>query len=261
MNGVDTEQLRQMAVRQLADYDALTPNRMFARPSELTTAQAYQLQEEVARLREQRGETLIGYKVGCTSRAVQEQLGIAQPIFGRLFDTGCHSSGAVLSCARYAQLAVEGELAVRLSRDVPGSLAEEEYGEVIEAVFPVIELHHFVLCSSRPCCPELIASNGLHAGLVLAEQEGRGWGRWEGTTELTIRIEAPGGVVAESSALRPPLASLRWLAGRLAESGLRLSQGQVVLTGSPMKLFPVAPGSRIVVEAAALGRSCAEIIP
>jgi len=260
---VDAEQIHRLATRQLADYDARTPNRMFARPFELTAAQAYQLQEEVARLRQQRGESVIGYKVGCTSRAVQEQLGIEQPILGRLFDTGCHDSGTLLSHARYAQLAVEGELAIRLSRDVPGSaLPDAAYEEAIQDVFPVIELHHFVLCSPRPYCPELIASNGMHAGVVLAEQETRYSGLSNAVRSLNIRInEVVVEAVSDSESITSPIGSLRWLAERLMGLGLRLSKGQLILTGSPMKLYPVGPGSKIVVEAPPLGKSWAEIGP
>jgi 2-keto-4-pentenoate hydratase len=58
-----------------------------------------------------------------------------------------------------------------------------------------------------------------------------------------------------------PVESVRWLAGRLAPFGLRLCKGQMILTGSPMKLFPAAPGSRIVVQAPPLGASCVEIDP
>jgi 2-keto-4-pentenoate hydratase len=58
-----------------------------------------------------------------------------------------------------------------------------------------------------------------------------------------------------------PIESLRWLTGQLAQFGLQLGQGQTILTGSPMKLYPVAPGSRIVVEAPPLGASVVEISP
>ena len=118
---------RELARRMLADYDARTPGQLFGEPLDLTTVQAYALQAEIARLREERGEKVIGYKVGCTSRAIQVQLGVKEPIFGRLFDTECHPSGVHLSSARYANLAVEGEMAVRLSKDLPGEpLSAEE---------------------------------------------------------------------------------------------------------------------------------------
>src|SRR5438093_8080068 len=109
---------QELARQMLADYDARTPGQLFGEPLGLTTVQAYALQAEIARLRQQRGERVIGYKVGCTSPAVQQQLGIGEPIFARIFDTGCYPCDPTLSYRCYANLAVEGELAVRLGQAV-----------------------------------------------------------------------------------------------------------------------------------------------
>jgi len=190
-------------------------------------------------------------------------LGVKEPIFGRLFDTECHASGAHLSSARFANLAVEGEMAVRLSKDLPCEpLSAEECREAIAEVFPVIELHHYVLPGAWPPGQWLIASNGMHAGLVSAEADTRCSGLANFAHNLSIRInEVAVGAVEGAASLTCPIESLRWLAGRLARFGLQLCKGQVILTGSPMKLYPVAPGSRIVVEAPPLGASCVEIDP
>ncbi|MBI1900184.1 MAG: hypothetical protein HYS13_03580 [Planctomycetia bacterium] len=254
------DELQRMAVRLLADCDARTPGRLFARPVELTIPEAYELQGEVTRLREQRGEKVIGYKVGCTSKVVRDQLGVDEPIFGRLFDTGCWPCGVRLSYTRCANLAVEGELAVRLSTDLPASpLADEEYPEAIESVFPVIELHNYVLHRGPSAGPELIALGGMHAGFVLAE-EATGSGLPDSWQGLSVRIDdMVVGTDPESGTLSGPIRSLRWLAARLAQFGLRLSRGQVILTGSPLQLYPVGPGSRITVEAPPLARTFAKI--
>lgn len=246
----------------LADYDAGTPNQLFAQPVDFTTEQVYALQAEVARLREDRGEKVIGYKVGCTSETIREQLGVHEPIFGRIFDTGCFRSGVRLSHARYANLAVEGELALRLSKDLAGSSpTEEECLGAIAAVFPVIELHHYVLHEARFPGPELIASNGMHAGFVLAEESPRS-GPSNRVHSLCVRINGVRvGAVEESGAFASASESLGWLAGRLARIGLGLREGQIILTGSPMPLFPVSVGTSIVVEATPQGKSCAEITP
>jgi 2-keto-4-pentenoate hydratase len=253
--------LQELAQRMLADYDARTPGQLIGGPLDLTTAQAYALQAEIARLREQRGEKVIGYKVGCTSRPIQTQLGVQEPIFGRLFDTECHPSGVHLSSARYANLAVEGEVAVRLSKDLPSELLSAEgCREAIAEAFPVIELHHYVLPGAWPPGQWLIASNGLHAGFVFAEAETRRSGMATFARNLSIRINGfVVGSVEDATALISPIESLRWLAGRLSRFGLHLCKGQVILTGSPMNLYPVAPGSRVVVEAPPLGASCVEI--
>jgi 2-keto-4-pentenoate hydratase len=254
-----------MAERLLADYDARTPGqRLHPAPAPaLALPEAYALQHEVTRLRERRGEKVIGYKVGCTSPTIREQLGGEQPIFGRLFDTGCLHSGVRLSQACYAHLAVEGELAVRLCRDVPGaSVSVDECVEAVGAVFPVIELHHYVLPPAWSPGSWLLASNGLHAGFVLAEREKRCSGLPDFRHPLSIHIDGVAvEAFAESGTIPGPVQSLRWLAGRLAELGLRLREGQVVLTGSAMRLYPVSAGSRIIVDAGLLGQSCAEIGP
>src|ERR1700724_1674587 len=96
--------LQELARRMLADNDARTLDQLFGEHLNLTTVQADALQAEIARLREQVGEKVIGYKVGCTSRPIQVQLSVKEPIFGRLFDTECQPSGVHLSSARYANL-------------------------------------------------------------------------------------------------------------------------------------------------------------
>ncbi len=186
-----------------------------------------------------------------------------EPIFGRIFDTGCFRSGACLSHACFANLAVEGELAVRLGSDLIGpTVSEQACREAIEAVFPVIELHHYVVPESWPRGQWLIASSGMHAGFVFAEAGQGCSGLVNFAHSLSIRInEVVVGTVADSASLVCPVKSLRWLTGRLAEFGLQLRKDQVILTGSPLELYPVAPGSRIVVEAPPLGASCVEIAP
>jgi 2-keto-4-pentenoate hydratase len=252
MMAVDIEEL---ARRMLADVDARTPGARFGEIMDLTAVQTYALQAEIARLRERRGEDVIGYKIGCTSRLIRAQLGVREPIFGRMFDTGCHPSGVRLASARYANPAIEGELAIRLSRDLPaGPLSDEEYTAAIGSVFPVIELHHYVLPQDGPPLAALIASGGMHAGFVLPEQETTCSGGVPMVTELDVNIDdRVVGTTGEPWTMGGPAAALRWLGGCLAEQGLRLRRGQVILTGSALPLFPVGPGRRVVAEARPLG--------
>jgi len=255
--------LHRLAVGLLRDLDALTPGRTFVDPVDLTIEEAYELQSKVSRLREERGEHLIGYKVGCKSRTIQEQLGVDGPICGRVFDTGCFPARARLSQARFANLAVEGELALRLGKDLSGAaISEQACREAIEVIFPVIELHHYVVPKTWAPGQWLIASSGLHAGLVLAETESAFCGSASLAHSLRICInEVIVGAVRDSASLICPIDSLRWLAGRLARFGIPLLKGQVILTGSPLKLYLVAPASRIVVEAPPFGASCVAIVP
>ena len=241
-----TEFLRSLAARMLADYRTGTPGTFFAdsgRP-QLSLDEAYQVQAEVAALRAP-AERVVGYKVGCTGPGTRAQFGLDGPVRGLLHDTELHPSGGVLSCSAYADLAIEGELAVRLGDD--GRIAR---------VFPVIELHNYVLRGQPPSLSELVANNCIHAGVVLpAPSAGSPWRADEPVTgQLSVQINGtrveegpmdgvPGG----------PEGSLRWLARHLADHGLPLRPGQLVLTGTPLGLIRVRPGDRIRVTADHLG--------
>ena len=138
-----TSQIQRWASRQLADYDACQPGTVFAEDVVLDVAQGYELQSAVADLRCDRGERTIGYKVGCTSPAIRAQLGINHCVSGRLYDSGHHASGAVLTRMGFANLAIEGELAVELSHEPnEKDFSGVEIPTCVARVFPVIELHN-----------------------------------------------------------------------------------------------------------------------
>src|SRR5260370_8071167 len=124
--------LKTLAARQWHDYQRRTPGTYFAEAQDtLTLDEAYAVQMEVARLRCAAGDAVVGYKVGCIGSGVVEQFGMSGPIHARLFRSEIRNSGEMLQYDAYANLAIEGELAVRTGPS--GG---------IEAAFPVVELHH-----------------------------------------------------------------------------------------------------------------------
>src|SRR6266481_2477716 len=157
--------LESIARHRLADYDAHRPGTIFGDPGfRLTLPEAYQVQMRVASLRESRGESIAGYKVGCFSEPVQKQLGIAEPVFGHLFASETHRSGVSLDAARFDHLAIEGEFAFRISDDAGA----------IGSVFAVIELHNYVFRAPAAArAEELVASTAMQAGIVLPLDEPR----------------------------------------------------------------------------------------
>ena len=148
-----------LAARQWHDYQRRTPGTYFGEtPGILTLDEAYSVQMEVARLRCAAGDAVAGYKVGCVGPGVIEQFGMNGPIHARLFRSEIRNSGDTLQYSAYANLAIEGEMAVRIGTN-----------GVIEAAFPVIELHHFVFRGPRKTLTELVANNGIHAGAVISK--------------------------------------------------------------------------------------------
>ena len=253
-----------LAARQLEDYDTHQPGTLFAEGCVLNVQQAYELQNAVAKLRFQRGERLIGYKVGCTSSAIQEQLKISHRVRGFLFDTEQHGSGVVLSHQSFASLAIEGELAIELSREP----REEDFtGHLLPAcisrVFPVIELHNHVMRGQQASAGELIANNAIHAGFV----SGAG-GLLSNHFSETIFDEARLEIFQDNQLLgqcegrlllETIRSSLKWLWRELLQSNDRLRAGQIVLTGSIPNLFPVTGGCCLRVESVPFGEVVAEV--
>lgn len=129
---------------------------------------AWAVQHAYTKLRLDNGDTLIGYKVGCTSAQTQAQLGIAHPIYGHLFASHRSFSPQCVALADFDGFAVEGELAVELNCD-PNDLhpSDRNLSQAISRVFPVIELHHAGNAPDQSLtAPVLIGNNGIHAGFV-----------------------------------------------------------------------------------------------
>ncbi len=248
-----SETLRELAKRQLRDYDSHRPGSVFEDPGfALTIPDAYALQFEVARLREARGERIAGFKIGCVSPTLQAQLGIREPVFGHIFSTELHRSGATLDPAHYDGLAVEGEFAVRVGRHARDFSTE----------FAVIELHNYVVRRPPLTAQELIGNNAIHAGVVLPPEERRVLEGPAGLLDEPISVVRNGRVLGTSTggALPGgPLGSVRRLVGHLAHFGQALRPDQVVLTGSPLPLYRTEPGDRFEVRSRRLQTVAAQV--
>ena len=237
MHHAVTSELQALANRQWRDYRAREPGTCFSDPGfALDLARAYELQDAVTTLRVSAGDRLIGYKVGCTGPGTVQQFGMEGPIRACLFANEVRRHRETLDLQNFASLAIEGEMAVLVGADDP-----------IAAVFPVIELHHFVFRGARKTLAELVANNGLNGGFVLPHE---GWFSSQDYTErggvLSVRIS--GRLIASGELWPMPggvRASLGWLRNHLAEAGLPLLPGQIILAGTPLGLYPVRSGDHI----------------
>jgi 2-keto-4-pentenoate hydratase len=255
--------LRELAARQLYDYDRHWPGTAFAEAGfQLSVDQSYDVQFQVAELREARGERVAGYKIGCISRTMQQQLGLDRPVFGHVWETELRSSGTVLRAADFDGLAIEGEFAVRLAADVPSTRWLRNHPQVIETGFVVIELHNYVFRGPRAIrAAELIANNAIHAGVVLATAE-TPVGGTDTLRDAGLRV-ARGGEVLGAATGREleggPLAGVARLVEHLEQRGRRLRCGDIVLTGSPLPLWPVSGGDTIEVWSEEFGTATCRI--
>lgn len=253
MAPLDDPTLTTLAERMLADYDNTTPGTVFSEGLRLTSAEAWRLQSAVADLRERRGERVVGYKIGCVSEGNQKMMGLTHPAWGRLWSTELHETGAGLKKARYSNPSMEAEFAISLAAPVdPARTTPEQLVEVIEAVYPVIEIHNLTLRGEAPRGPELIANNAILAGVVRGAPvkdiqmprgtdlkliyDGEMVDSWDG-------LEWPGGM----------LTAVGWLAEQLAGLGKRLEAGDTILTGAWGPPIPIGGRTRVDVTSSGFG--------
>ncbi len=241
MNKID---LPAAARRQLDDYDRRNPGSLFADGAiDWDLDDAYRVQLAVAALREQRGEAVAGFKIGCVSGVIREQLGIAHPVIGHVFASEIYASGAILPASRFSSLAVEGEFALEIAEDIPGAeAAADDPQRYAGNLLPVIELHNARFRLEKRTAVELVANNALHAGIVAAPAAGALPLRDSYSLSVSINGKLQG-----RASVNPP-ATLPDLVERLAVVGKRLKKGQIALTGSPLPLYSLKPGDTFAVE-------------
>ncbi|SVD57858.1 uncharacterized protein METZ01_LOCUS410712, partial [marine metagenome] len=140
------------------------------RISRLSIADAYKVQDLVTEKRIEAGESIAGFKVGCTSAAIHEQFGLDEPINAKLFRPHIFEGSVTLDWRDYINCAIEPEMVLKIGKDLKGdNLSDEELIDGIDYVSPGIEVHNFKFWNAVPTIQELICSGGIHAGLMVGE--------------------------------------------------------------------------------------------
>jgi 2-keto-4-pentenoate hydratase len=224
-------------------------------PQCLAISEAYQVQNQVCEKRIARGESVVGYKVGCTSRAIRSQLGLAEPISARLFAPHVTGGRIAIDWTAYCHCAIEPEMVLRIGQDLFGTdLSDEELIQSISYVSPGIELHDYKFWHQPPTAQELICSGGIHAGLIVGDAKVSPQALTFGREKFFVYQNND--LVASSRAdeiMGGPLESLRWLVNFMSSNDEVLKKGMLVIPGSPTELISITGDSLVRVEIDNLG--------
>lgn len=209
--------------------------------SKLTMTEAYEVQDLVTKKRIEKGERVVGYKVGCTSNAIREQFGINEPINGRLFQPHIMDSKATIDYSNYVNCAIEPEMVFKIANDLKGvGLSVEELINSIAYVSPGIELHNFKFWVEPPTIQELICSGGIHAGLIVGNQKVDPRKLLFKDEMFSVYKDENLVTSARSSEIMgSPIHSLRWLVSFLTKKGKILKKDSLVIPGSPVELVNI----------------------
>lgn len=216
---------------------------------------AYAVAELNTRKRVESGRRIVGLKVGLTSSAVQQQLGVDQPDFGVLFDDMEFLNGQDIPSARLLQPKVEAEIAFVVGRDVAGG--DPSYSEFLTCLsyaLPAIEIVDSAIADWKISLVDTVADNASSGLYVLGDQPVP-----LGTLSLGglgMQMDKNGQPVSTGSGaacLGHPLRAAFWLARTMAARGQGLRQGQVILSGALGPMIPVAAGDLVQASIGALG--------
>lgn len=222
---------------------------------EIDVVDAYEIQLINIHQRVAEGAKVVGHKVGLSSKAMQDMMGVDEPDYGHLLDEMQVDQDVPVQAGRYLYPRVEVEVGFILADDLPGAGCTEEDVLAATAAFaPAIELIDTRITNWQIKLCDTIADNASSAGWVLGEAR-------VSPKDVDIRnidavLKNNGEVVAEGrsdAVLGNPVTAVAWLARKVESFGVRLKAGDIVLPGSCTRAIDAPPGSDFVAEFAGLG--------
>ncbi|MCC8943922.1 fumarylacetoacetate hydrolase family protein [Bradyrhizobium sp. Arg62] len=219
---------------------------------------AYAVQSEVTRRGLSAGRRLVGRKIGLTSKAVQQQLGVDQPDYCALFADMEVPTGEAIDTTRLIQPRIEAEIALVLERDLSGE--DVTLGELMRSTAYAVGALEVVDSRVRDwkiSILDTVADNGSSARYVLGASPRR-------LTDLDLEgcsmTMTRNGVIASlgcgAACLGHPLRAGLWLARAMARAGQPLRGGDVVLTGALGPVSPVSAGEVYEAKISGFGPVC-----
>jgi 2-keto-4-pentenoate hydratase len=228
--------------RQRGDY---APTEYYDR---LHIDDAHRIQLGLIARRVAQGERQIGWKVGLTAKAIQQQFGFHEPVFGCVLETT--PTGHIFPSGSLINPGFECELCMRLAQDLPPGADLAAARAAVGEVYPALEIIETrVPMTQIPCA---MADNAQQRTCVLGAPAPlpQSPEAVVCTVQINGKTEATG---TGDAVLGNPLNSLVWLAGKLAVYGRSLRAGEIIMTGSFTRQFPISPADRIRVEFAGVG--------
>ena len=227
------------------------------RHPDITIENAYHIQQRMLSRRLSAGERVVGKKIGVTSAAVMNMLGVYQPDFGYLLDGMIYNEGQSIDSKTLIQPKAEGEIAFVLRHDLQGpGITAADVLRATEGVMVCFEIVDSRVRDWKIKIQDTVADNASCGAFVLGD-------RLVDLRALDLRhcgmvLEKNGEVVvtgAGAATMGSPVNAMVWLANTLGRLGMPLKAGEVVLSGALGAMVPVVPGDQLRVTIGSIG-SC-----
>jgi len=248
------DQIKQAAADLLeAEATSTQMGLLSLRHPEMTIDDAYAVQKELINAKLAQGRRIIGWKIGLTSRAMQDALKIDTPDSGILFDDMLFENGGTIPKGRFVQPRVEAEIAFVMKADLPnGNVTHADVIAATDYVAPSLEILDTRILRADPktgkprVIVDTISDNAANAGIVLGDKQhaiGAHELRWVGAIVTRNDIVEETGLGA--GVQNDPVTGIVWLANRMAAYDQHIRAGDVVLSGSFIRPLEAPSGSHI----------------
>ncbi|MGO4852156.1 2-oxo-hept-4-ene-1,7-dioate hydratase [Phaeovulum sp. W22_SRMD_FR3] len=226
----------------------------------ITLDDAYAIQSAQMARKLAAGRRVIGWKIGLTSRVMQEALGIETPDSGVIYDDMDFADGATVPARRFIQPRIETEIAFVMKAPLSGDITRADVLAATECVAPAIEILDTRILRTDPLTQQprrisdTVADNAANGGIVLGRQRHAPEAfdlRWVGAiVRKNDEVVATG---LGAAVLDDPVMGIVWLGRRMSQYGQRIEAGQVVLSGSFIAPVECPPGTVIAADFGAFG--------
>ncbi|MDY0329151.1 MAG: 2-oxopent-4-enoate hydratase [Thiomonas sp.] len=229
-----------------------------SRHPDITLDAAYRVQQRMLARRLDGGETVIGKKIGVTSKAVMDMLGVYQPDFGYLLSGMVYGEGQTIATDTLIQPKAEGEIAFVLKKELLGpGITNAAVLAATECVMPCFEIVDSRIRDWKIKIEDTVADNASCGVFVLGDRAVA-----PSCVDLStcgMVLEKNGQVIATgagAAALGSPVNAVAWLANTLGRLGIPLKAGEVILSGALAAMAVVKPGDHFRMSLGGIG-SCA----
>jgi 2-oxo-3-hexenedioate decarboxylase len=227
------------------------PIAQFSTQQALTLVEAYEVQHELMKLRCQEGETLIGVKMGFTSEAKMQQMGVSEMIIGQLSDAMFVSNGGSVHRSHFIHPRVEPEIAFRLKKDITQPIELHEVLDYVDGIAAALEIIDSRYENFKFSLEDVVADNCSSAAYVLGIlQEPLAV-----LTDLDMTLVINDNTVESGSSndiLGNPWKSLVAASALATKYKLTLKSGDIVLAGAATSAHFIKEHNEISAEVAQL---------
>jgi 2-keto-4-pentenoate hydratase len=206
------------------------------------------------------GSRRIGWKIGLTATAIQEQFGLHEPVFACLLADGLVESGHAFHHEELIKPGFENELCIVLGRDLLANTTPCDVPAAVAAVHPAFE----IIETRGDLSGQLalaIADNAQQRAFVLGPAVSGDALPELSAVRVRVRInDAEVDTAFGDAVLGHPFNSVAWLAAKLAQFGEQLRAGDYVMSGSFTRQFPLSRGDRITAMFEGIGEVSASFV-